>query len=52
MNTLDKIIQLLLASSELITWVLVAKYQSPLAFIMVGIMIIVVDIILVDMSKD
>lgn len=52
MSKLEKISQVLLLFSELITWLLIAKYQSPMAFIMVGIMIIVIDIVLVDMSSD
>lgn len=52
MSKLDKIAQLLLLTLELITWLLVAKYQSPIAFLMVGILIIVIDIVLVDMSEE
>lgn len=52
MSKLDKIVQLILLFLELITWLLIAKYQSPYAFIAVGIMIVVIDIILVDIAKD
>lgn len=52
MNKFDKIIRLLLSISEAITAILVARYNSPISYISVIVALIVIDIILVDMTRD
>ncbi len=52
MNKIDKVIASLLLALEIITVYEISKFTSPYVFISTIIMIIVIDIILVDMSKE
>lgn len=52
MNKIEKVIPALLLFLEFITIFEIAKFTSPIIFVSMVIMIIVIDIILVDMSHD